>query len=296
MSQSPIFLVSGAGGHLGRRVVELLLARGAGRVIAGSRDPAKLADLVAKGAEARKVDFDDPDLAAAFDGVERLMIISTDVLDRPGHRLAQHKAAVAAASKAGVKHIVYTSMPNPEPGSPIPFAPDHLGTEQALAASGLAWTVLRNSWYAENLHHSLPQVLASGQWYTSAGEGRTSYVTREDCAQAAAAALVAAGDQSARYDITGPEALSVSDIAGIAGEVFGKPIHVVQLTDEQLAQGMAAAGVPAPFVPLFVSFDANARSGRIALVSGDVAKLTGNEPQKLRDFLAANKASFQPAA
>ena len=296
MTQSPIFLVSGAGGHLGRRVVELLLAQGAGRVIAGSRSPDKLADLAAKGAETRKVDFDDPELATAFEGVDRLLIISTDALGEPGWRLRQHKAAIAAAQKAGVKHVVYTSMPNPEPGSPIPFAPDHLGSEQALAASSFNWTVLRNSWYAENLHYSLPQVLASGQWYTSAGEGRTSYVTREDCAQAAAAALIGASNQNSRYDITGSEALSVDDIASIAGEVFGKAINVVQLSDEQLAQGMAAAGVPAPFVPLFVSFDANARSGRIADVSGDVARLTGRAPQKLRDFLAANKAAFQPAA
>ena len=127
-------------------------------------------------------------------------------------------------------------------------------------------------------------------------EGLTGYITREDCAQAAAAALIDAGDKNSRYDVTGTEALSVDDIATIATEVFGKPINVVQLSDEQLAQGMAAAGVPAPFVPLFVSFDANARSGRIALVSGDVAKLTGKAPQKLRDFLAANKAAFLPAA
>ena len=298
MSQSPTFLVSGAGGHLGRRVVELLLARGAGRVIAGSRDPSKLADLAAKGAETRKVDFDDPDLATAFTGVDGLLIISTDALDRPGRRLAQHKAAIAAAVKGGVKHVVYTSMPNPEPGSPIPFAPDHLGSEQALAASGLTWTVLRNSWYAENLQYSLPQVLASGQWYTSAGAGGTSYVTREDCAQAAAAALVEAPARNNRYDITGPAALTIGEIAKIAGEVFGKSIAVVNVSDEQLAQGMTAAGVPAPVVPLFVSFDANARAGRIKIVTDDVAKLTGKAPQSLRDFLAANKAAFlpQPAA
>ncbi|MGZ3306758.1 MAG: NAD(P)H-binding protein, partial [Asticcacaulis sp.] len=119
------FLVSGANGKLGRQVTQLLLDSGAGAVIAASRDPSKLADLAARGAETRRADFDDPaSLNEAFKGVDRLLLISTDSLGA-GQRLAQHKNAVAAARAAGVKHIVYTSMPKPET-SAVSFASDHL--------------------------------------------------------------------------------------------------------------------------------------------------------------------------
>ena len=111
-------LVTGASGHLGRAAVEELLARGASKVIAGTRDPAKLADLAERGVEIRKVDFNDPaGLPAAFAGVERLLIVSTDGI---GTRIAQQTAAVEAAKTAGVKHIVYTSAPPPGP-MPMPM-------------------------------------------------------------------------------------------------------------------------------------------------------------------------------
>ena len=278
----PTLLVTGAGGHLGRRVVELLLARGIGKVIAGSRDPSKLADLAAKGAETRKVDFDDPELAKAFSGVDRLLLISTDALDRPGRRLAQHCAAVASAAKAGVKHVVYTSMPNPEPGSRVIFAADHYGTEQALKESGLSWTILRNAWYAENLAFTLPAALATGKWISSAGEGRIPHIARDDCAEAAAAALASPSTDNTRYDITGTEALTTTEIAALASAIFEKPIAVVQVSDEELATALSAAGFPALYVPMFVSFDANTRAGEFDLVSDDFKRLTGKAPRTLR--------------
>lgn len=289
MANQPTLLVTGASGHLGRRAVELLLEAKAGHIIAGTRDPSKIADLAVKGAELRKVDFDDPALADAFKGVDRLLLISTDALDTPGKRLKQHKAAVEAAKKAGVKHVVYTSMPKPEPGSPIPFAPDHYGTEQALAESGLGWTVLRNAWYQENLFLSLPSVFASGKWFSAAGDGKVAHVSREDAAYAAAAALAALPNGSSRYDITGGEALTTQDIAKLASEATGKPIEVVNVNDDQLREGMIAAGMPDFLAPVYASFDTNTRLGKAALASDAVQKLTGRQPRSLKQFFAANK-------
>ncbi|MBX3519010.1 MAG: SDR family oxidoreductase [Xanthobacteraceae bacterium] len=292
MANQPTLLVTGASGQLGRRTVEILLEAKAGNVIAGTRDPSKVADLALKGAEVRKVDFDDSALAESLKGVDRLLLISTDALDTPGKRLAQHKAAIEAAKKAGVKHIVYTSMPKPEPGSPIPFAPDHYGTEQALEASGIDWTVLRNGWYQENLLHSLPSALASGKWFSAAGDGKVAHVAREDAAYAAAAALATPPSGNARYDITGAELLTTEEIAKLASEATGKPIEVVNVTDEQLTQGMIAAGMPAFLAPVFASFDTNTRKGNIAIVSDAVRKLTGRAPRPLKQFFAANKEAL----
>ncbi|MDN5923954.1 MAG: NAD(P)H-binding protein, partial [Xanthomonadales bacterium] len=152
-------LVTGANGKLGRHVVQLLLEAGTDHVIAASRDTAKLADLAATGAETRRADFDDvASLAAAFKGVDRVLIISTDSLDA-GQRLRQHLAAVKAATEAGVE-IVYTSMPKPDTSAVI-FAPDHAGTEKAIIASGRPFTILRDAWYQETLLMTLPSAFAS---------------------------------------------------------------------------------------------------------------------------------------
>jgi NAD(P)H dehydrogenase (quinone) len=289
-------LVTGAGGQLGRRTAELLLDQGATALTVASRDPAKLAALAARGAKTQRADFNDPaSLDAAFKGIERLLVISGDDILTPGTRQRQHKAAVDAAVRAGVKHIVYTSMPNPEPGSLIPFAPDHYETEQAIARSGIPYTILRVNWYAENLLRSLPQSLASGQWYTAAGDGRVGHVAREDVARTAAAALAAAPAASVTLDVTGPEAVTVHQIAAWASEAAAKPLAVVPVSDEQLRAGMAQAGLPPPIVALFAAFDANTRAGKVDITSDTVQKLTGKAPQPLREFLLAKRAALSAA-
>lgn len=287
-------LVTGAAGQLGQRVIAHLLDSGvpAVRIVAASRNPDKLADLARKGIQVRKLDFEDAGtLAPGLAGIDRMLLISTDAVDRPGRRLEQHRAAVKAAQQAGVKHVVYTSMPNPE-RSLILFAPDHLGTEQALASSGLGWTILRNNWYMENLLRSLPPVMASGKWYTSAGDGRIAWIAREDCARAAAAALAAEGGPNVRLDVTGPEALTTAQVAALVSGSTGKAIEVVPVNDEQLKQGLIAAGVPDFLAPLVVSIDANTRAGGLDVVSNTVAQLTGKPPQNLRSFLTEHAAAL----
>lgn len=288
--------VTGAAGHLGGRVLHHLIDTlhvAPGDIVAGSRDPAKLAAWTARGVEARAVDFDRPEtLATAFAGIDRLLIISTDALGEPGLRLRQHQAAVKAAKAAGVNHVLYTSLPHADT-SPILFAPDHLGTETAIAASGIpGWTILRNHWYFENLAHSLPSVLASGTWYTAAGDGRIAHIARDDLARAAAAALAA--DFSGRRTLTlsGAKAYTIAELAGLVGAVAGKAINVVQVPVEGLVQGMIGAGLPEPVARLYASFDAHQAAGLFGEVSGDVAALTGVAPQPFERWLADNKASL----
>ncbi|MBD9647718.1 NmrA family NAD(P)-binding protein [Ensifer sp. ENS09] len=289
---SDTLLVTGATGQLGKLVLDQLLASGVApsRIIATSRDTAKLADYIARGVQARVADFDEPaSLDQAFAGADRILIISTDALDQPGKRLKQHLAAVAAAKKAGAKHIVYTSMPSPET-SVIPFAPDHLGTENAIKATGIPYTILRNGWYMENLFMALPHALETGQWYSSSGEGRLAHIARADAAKAAAAALASSTGESQTYTLTGGELRSTDEIAALVAKATGKPLNVVHISDEALAGGLKSAGLPDFLIPIVVSFDANTRGGHIDMVTRDVTALTGATPVTLATFLEASKA------
>ncbi|BAB48794.1 SDR family oxidoreductase [Mesorhizobium japonicum] len=290
-------LVTGAAGQLGRGVIRYLMDTHKvppAKIIATTRNPENVADLAARGVVVRAADFNDAtSLENAFKGADRVLIISTSDLDlKTGRRLKQHEAAVAAAKKAGVSHLLYTSMPNPEPVSPVLFAGDHYGTEQAIKASGIAYTIFRNGWYQENLFIALPHAIASGQWYTSAGDGRIAHGSRDDMAAAIAAGLASGSTDSKTYTLTGPQAYTTAEIAALVSEVTGKPLEVIQLPDEALTEGVKAAGVPEEFARVIVSFDANTRSGRIAMATDAVETLSGRKPRTLKQFLEANKAAL----
>ena len=291
-----MYLVTGASGHLGQLVINNLLETHkipASKIIATTRKPETLADLKANGVDVRAADFDDTaNLTKAFKGASRLLLISTDAMDRPGHRLEQHRNAIAAAEKAGVEHVLYTSMPKPET-SAVLFAPDHLGTEKALAASGLkGWTVLRNNWYFENLFYSLPSAIKSGTWYTAAGEGKIAHIARADIARAAAAALASGNGGTNTYTLTGAQEFTTDEIAKLVSDAVGKPISVVQVPLEGLVQGMVGAGFPEPVARVFGSFDTNVNQGGLSGVTGDYKKLTSNDNTPFTSWLAKNKQAF----
>lgn len=288
-------LVTGASGKLGSAIIAQLLAQGkisASEIVAASRDPQKLSDLKAKGVETRAADFNDPSsLEAAFAGIDRVLLISTDELAAPGKRLEQHKRAVAAAAKAGVKHILYTSMPNPDK-SLVSFAPDHLGTEEAIKASGLPYTILRNSWYFDNYFMSMPHNLQSGQWFTSRADGRTAHISRADCAAAAAAALANPPAGNTIMTLTGSKSYSASELAESISKAAGKPLAAIQVTDEQLAGGMKQAGLPDFLITMVVSTEANIREGNFDLTTDHFEQLTGKKPQSLDAFFTEHKAAL----
>ncbi len=271
------------------------MEKNAGKIVAGTRTPDKLADLAARGVVVRKTDFEDPKgLGVALAGVDRMLIISTDAIDRPGRRLAQHRAAVAAAVSAGVKHVLYTSMPNPET-SPVVFAPDHLGTEQALKASGLGYTILRNCWYMDFLIPGLAFAVSSGKLTTATGDGAAPYVTREDCAQAATAALAATDASGKTWNITGPDPVTYADLAKLAAELTGREVILDPVTPEVRTAQLIAAGTPEPIAKILISSQMAIAQGKMGVPTTAVKELTGREPMSVRDFLTANKSALLPA-
>ncbi|SMF02888.1 NAD(P)H dehydrogenase (quinone) [Tistlia consotensis] len=296
MPASTPLLVAGAGGALGRRVVELLLEAEAGPVIAATRSPEKLADLAARGVTLRRADLDEPaTLETAFAGAGRLLLVSTGALLTPGQRLAQHRAAIAAAERAGVSHLVYTSSVAPLSKPAGGLLDDHFWTEAALFASRLDWTVLRNNLYAEVILMGIGHALQTGQLFSAtAGAGR-SYVSREDCARAAAAALASA-EGRAVWDVTGPAAVTQDALAALVAELAGRPLRHVAVGPEDLRQGLLGAGLPPILAEGLVDFDVAAAQGYHAVVTLTVAQLTGRRPTSLPDFLAANRAALTAAA
>lgn len=281
-------LVTGAGGNLGRLAVEELLARGATKIVAGTRDTAKLADLAAKGVDVRHLDFDDAaSVAKAFAGVDRLLLISTVA----PNRAEQQTRAVAAAKAAGVRHVVYTSAPNARPNADAGGINDHFWTEQAIAASGLDFTILRNHLYAEVSLMGVEHALESGQMFNATNGGGRSYVTRADTARTAAGALLSA-DGREILDVTGPAAITQVELASLLSSITGKPLAAIGLSAAQLAEGLVAAGLPPFMVTMLVAFDNDAAAGHHAILTNTVERLSGRKPESLAEFLNANKAAL----
>jgi NAD(P)H dehydrogenase (quinone) len=291
------FLVTGGSGQLGRRVLELLFEAKAGTLITTTRRPEKLADLASRGVTVRKADFDDPgSLRDAFAGADRMLLISTDAVARPGQRIAQHRAAVEAAQEAGVNHVAYTSLTHPGPESPVTFAPDHYGTEQALASSRMGWTILRNNVYTDFLLRALPQAVATGKLVAAAANGGAAYVTREDCARAAAAALTSRDVNGKILDITGPAVVTHAQLAQIAGALTGRTVVYTPVEPNEQRKALITAGIPEVYADIMVSFDVARAKGTLAVVSNAVQELTGQSPTGVAAVLESNRAALVPAA
>ncbi len=288
-----MILVTGGSGRLSRRVIELLLEQGAGPLMTTTRSPEALAEVAARGVTVRQADFALPaeDLAGVFRGARKMLLVSTNTLEGWGKRFEQHERAIRAAVEAGVQHIVYTSLAFPYPASPVPLARDHYDTENLLREVGVEYTFLRNNIYAESLLFSLPEAVRKGRLKAAAGDGRAAYVTREDCARAAAGALLR-GETRCSYEISGPEALSFADLAGIVSRLCGRPVVYEPVEAEAWKQELLAGGMDAMLAELWVGFDRAIGEGMMDLATRDAERLSGRAPQRVEEFLAQHRESL----
>jgi NAD(P)H dehydrogenase (quinone) len=276
--------VTGASGHLGRRVVEILLDAEE-RVIAATRTPDELSAFAARGAEVRRVDFDDPaTLERAFDRAGRLVLIPRGA---PGRRLPWHLAVIAAAVRAGVEHVVYLSLSNAERWK-ASFGREHSETEDALRASGLGWTILRNNLQTDALVETLSNAIASGELAAAAGGGGAGYVARDDCAAAAAAALASGEFDGRTIDVTGPAVVTHAELARIAGDISRSPVAYAPKSPEEMRKRLIAGGTSPEEADVLVSIDEGIAAGWFQNTSGAVEEFAGRPPVSVSELLAEN--------
>jgi NAD(P)H dehydrogenase (quinone) len=289
-------IVTGASGNLGRLVAESLMDRLApADLVLVSRHPEALREFADRGADVRYGNFDEPlSLPSAFAGGDRMLLISTDAV---GRRFLQHRAAIEAAVAAGVGHVVYTSHPNPVGTNPLgQVAEEHGETEEMLHDSGIAWTVLRFGSFAELQVQPAALAVAAGRLVTNGGSGRIVPISRRDCADAAAIVLTSDGHGGRTYEITGPEALSQSDLAAVYAEVSGRSVKVVPIGDKMLVMGLVLHGTPRPMARAIADFGRAVREGFFDVVDPTFESLSGRPPTSLRQVLIPHRGDLLEVA
>lgn len=276
-------LITGATGKFGSKVMETLLKSVPAESLAVSvRDPKKAEALRARGIDVRKGDFDHPEtLTAAFTGIDRLLIISTDGDNET--RIRQHGNAVAAALEAKVGFIAYTSLGNAME-SGLFLAPVHRATEEAIRKTGIPYSFLRNNWYLENEIPSIQGVLAGAPWATSAEHGRVGWALQQDYAEAAAAVLSGDGHENTIYELSG-EPMTQEGLTLALSSVLAKEVPLVQLDDPSYADTMEKAGVPDFVVPFLLAIQKGIRDGELDIESDDFEKLLGRKATPIREGL-----------
>lgn len=276
-----MIVVTGATGKLGGHAVAQLSARGE-RVVAAARQVEKAQSLADKGVEVRFADYDEPEsLEIAFAGADKLLLVSASEV---GKRFHQHKAVVDAAKKAGVTHIVYTSLPKAD-ASGLKLAKEHKASEAYIQASGIPYTFLRNGWYIENYTDHLASTLELGSLFAAAGEGKVSVATRADYAAAAVAVLTSSGHEGRVYELGG-EALSLAEIAEKISAWAGKTIAYVPLPFEAFKGALLQAGLPEPLADVLADADVGLSRGELFVQGGDLERLIGRKPTTFAEFIA----------
>ncbi|PYP76246.1 MAG: NAD(P)-dependent oxidoreductase [Gemmatimonadetes bacterium] len=273
--------ITAATGQLGRLVVQSLKTRAPHQeVVALVRSPEKAADL---GVDALDADYDRPEtLDRALAGVDTLLLISgPDV----GRRVAQHRRVIDAARRAGVRRVVYTSAIHADV-SPLDIAVDHRATEADLTASGVAYTIVRNSWYTENYASAISGALASGAVLGSADGARISSATRADYAEGIATVLAGTGHEGRTYELAGDEAWTMSDLAAEISRQSGRTIVYRDLPPAEYAAILAGFGIPEGVAKAIAGWDVAAAQGALFDDSRTLSRLIGRPTTPLSAVVA----------
>jgi NAD(P)H dehydrogenase (quinone) len=282
-----MIVVTGATGKLGQLIVDELASRMPVSEIGVSiRDPKKAKNLQERGIRVRLGDFAQPDtLPHAFEGASQLLMVSSNARAFGGDTLAQHKAAIHAAKEAGVERIVYTSQIASSPSSAFSPGHDHAATEVMLAESGLAWTALRNGFYADSALLFMGPEWQKGK-IVAPRDGKVAWTTHSDLAAAAAAILAGVMTfEGPTPPLTGVEALDLAGLASVGSRLVGMPIVRETVADEAFAGHMRQLGLPEAVVGISLGYYEASRRGEFDKVDSTLEKLIGRQPKTMHDVL-----------
>ena len=256
-----MIVVTGATGQLGSLVIAALLKTvPAAQIVAAVRSPEKAGDLAALGVQVRRADYTDAaSLDAALQGATKVLLISSNEI---GARLAQHRAVIDAAKRAGVELLAYTSVLRADT-STLGLAAEHLQTEQAIKDSGVPAAILRNGWYTENYAAGVPGAVAQGAIYGSAGDGRISSAARSDYAAAAAVVLTSAGQTGKIYELAGDSAYTLSELAAEVSRQSGKAVEYRNIPEADYKAALIGFGLPEAIATLLSDSDTAASGGAL---------------------------------
>lgn len=281
-------LITGATGHLGKATISALLNKGvnAAKIAALVRNEKKAQDLKEMGIKILVADYEDYNsLVKAFACVDQLLFISgSDVMNRN----QQQQNVVKAAVEAKVKHVIYTSALNrlPIEQSAISFVSQaHVKTEQWLAESGLNYTILQNSLYADVIPQFIGDVLNTQTIYLPAAQGKTAFVVRTDIAEAAAAVLTSDGHNGKTYKVTNTESYTYQDVADIISDITGKSITYISPTVEDFTATLENAGLPAETIGGFTAFALAQANDEFNVTGTDLEVLLNRKPTNLKEYL-----------
>jgi uncharacterized protein YbjT (DUF2867 family) len=283
-----MILITGGTGTSGQPIVQGLLDRGE-RVRALSRDPEKAARTLGDDVEIARGNFSDPaSLEAAMEGVDRAMLIVASLPDQP----AMESAFIDAAGRAGVGYIVKFSVIRPDVNSPMRFMRGHAQAEAKLKSSGIAWTMLRPTFFLQNLL-GLAHSAKRGTIHMDAGDGQTPFVDTRDIAAVAVTALTERGHEGKTYEITGPRAVGMADVAREISAVSGREVKYVNVPPEAAKQALMQAGVPEWNAAGINELNAALREGKMANVTDVVREIGKKEPTTLQQFVRENANVFR---
>ena len=276
----PKVAVTGATGFVGGSVAGQLAGAGvAQRLLV--RDTSRAPVL--SGGEAVQCSYGGRGAAMrALEGVEVLLMVSAS---ESADRLEQHLAFVAAAADAGVRHVVYTSFVGAAADATFTLARDHYATEQAIIASGMAYTFLRDNLYLDFAERLVGE---DGVIRGPAGDGRAGMVARIDVARSATAVLQDPDRYAGvTYTLTGPEAVTLAEVAAELTRVRGREIRFHNETIEEAYASRQKYGAARWQVDAWVSTYTAIAAGAMDVVTDDVQRLTGRPSTSLVEFLAA---------
>jgi NAD(P)H dehydrogenase (quinone) len=280
-----MILITGANGHLGGATIDFLLRKNPNtKIKALVRNEDKGKDLKAKGVEIAIGDYLNYDsLVNVMKGVETLLLVSSSTM---GDRYAQHANAIKAAKQNGVKHIVYTSFLKANPNSKFSAGIDHYKTEEDIKNSGMTYTIMRNTYYADFLPNIIGNAVESGGIYYSAGNAKVNFTLRNEMAEANAVVLSnPTAHQNKIYEITSASKYTFDDIASMLSEITGKQIKYVDIPVEALKENIIKFGMPKEVAELMGSIAESMKAGEFDFIDPTLEKLIGRKPTDLKDFL-----------